>query len=286
MLKIWAILTSHNRRQTTLECLRRLEVAARFAGVDLKAVLVDDGSSDGTADAVRTNFDWVRVIHGDGNLFWCRGMHRGFAEALKEEAAAYLWVNDDTHVVESAIARIIEAWRDLERQLDKAVVVSGATADQDTGKITYGGNVARSRLRRFTYTRVWDSDRPVECHVAQGNFLLIPKDVAQSVGNLDPVFEHAMGDMDYSLRLRQSGFGLYVAPGVVGYCSHNSIAATYRDASLPLSKRLKKIMGRKGLPPASWLHFTRRHGGGLWPLYFVWPYFYVVLDSLRHAKPR
>jgi GT2 family glycosyltransferase len=280
MLNIYAIITSYNRKVSTLECFRRLESAAKTANVNLKAILVDDGSTDGTAEAVEANFVWVKVMRGDGNLFWNRGMHLGYAEALKQDADAYLWVNDDTHIVDNALQHVIDTWQMLEKETGKPIVVSGATSDETTGKITYGGDVAQSKLKRFTYQKVWDKKLPTQCDVAQGNFLLIPKKIAQVVGNLDPVFEHAMGDTDYTLRVRQAGFSVYVASGVIGYCSKNPVKGTFNDATLSLSQRWQAITSRKGLPPKSWLQFTRRHGGLLWPIYFVWPYFKVLVSSV------
>jgi GT2 family glycosyltransferase len=114
--------------------------------------------------------------------------------------------------------------------------------------------------------------------------VLIPDAVARAVGNLDPLFEHAMGDTDYLLRVRRAGFAVFVAPGVVGYCSHNPVNGTFVDAELSFRQRWKMIMHRKGLPPRSWFHFTSRHGGMLWPIYFAWPYTRVMVDSLRRLK--
>ena len=285
MLKIYAIITSHNRRESTLKCLGCLASAANTAGVNLKAILVDDGSSDGTADAVESDFDWVKVIRGDGSLFWNRGMHLGFAEALKLDADAYLWVNDDTYVKENSLLNIINTWQQLEKKYGKPVIVSGATGDKDTGKITYGGDVAQSWFRRFTYTKVWDAHKPVLCDVAQGNFLFIPNAIVKVVGNLDPVFEHAFGDIDYTLRVRRAGFDIYVASGIAGYCTNDHVAqGSFNDVSLTLRQRWRIMMQRKGLPPRSWLHFTRRHGGLMWPLYFVWPYVSMVVSSLCRLK--
>lgn len=286
MLNIYAILTSHNRRESTLECLRSLEASAKLTKVNLKAVLVDDASTDGTTDAVEEDFVWVKVIRGDGNLFWNRGMYLGFAEAMRQGADAYLWVNDDTHIVDDALLRIIKTEQELEKVIGKPVVVSGAMADKDTGKITYGGDVAQSWLRRFTYRKVWDEYQPLECHVAQGNFLLIPNSIAHIVGNLDSEFEHAMGDIDYSLRVRKAGFRVFVAAGVMGYCSKNSIEGTFNDSSLSFSQRWKAILHRKGLPPRSWLHFTLRHGGFMWPLYFAWPYMRIMVSTILKALKR
>jgi hypothetical protein len=41
------------------------------------------------------------------------------------------------------------------------------------------------------------------------------------------------------------------------------------------------MLGRKGLPVRSWLRFTRKHGGVLWPMYFVWPYAKLLLTGWR-----
>jgi GT2 family glycosyltransferase len=105
------------------------------------------------------------------------------------------------------------------------------------------------------------------------------RSVACKVGNLDPTFEHAMGDTDYALRARRAGVRAYVAPGIAGYCSVNPLKGSYFDRSLPLHRRWQLIRSRKGLPVRSWLRFTRRHGGWLWPIYFAWPYAKVVLTS-------
>lgn len=284
MTHIITILTSHNRRELTLACLRRLEATARHAGIRLTAVLVDDASQDGTPEAVAAEFDWVTILRGNGNLYWNYGMHIAFDEALRQGADAYLWLNDDTHLLEDAMSRLLFTRKALERKLKNPVVLVGTTADKVTGEITYGGCVARSRLFRFSYRTVWDALASKECDVMNGNCVLIPDSVARQVGNIDPFFEHAMGDTDYALRLRKSGFRLFVAPGIMGHCSPNPVSGTFVDASLPLRQRWKLIMHRKGLPPRSWLHFIRRHGGLAWPMYFAWPYTRLVLGSLLRFK--
>lgn len=283
---IVAILTCFNRRRLTLNCLRALRASAEAAGVDVDAIVVDDASTDGTADAVRREHPWVEVIDGSGALFWNRGMHIGFGHALQREADHYLWLNDDTELRVDALARLLEQQAQLRTGEGQPVILVGATAERGSGRITYGGRVARSRLRRFSYDIVWDAARPVPCEAIEGNCVLIPRDLAVAVGNLDPTFEHAMGDTDYGLRARRAGFRAYVAAGVMGYCSDNPAAGTYFDESLPLSVRWKHLTGRKGLPLRSWLHFTRRHGGLLWPLYFCWPYVRVVASALRGPRVR
>jgi GT2 family glycosyltransferase len=283
--RLIAVMTSFSRRLATLACLDRFEAAAKRAGIEPEAVLMDDGSTDGTAAAVRARYPWVEVMEGDGSLFWNRGMHHAQARAMARGADYLLWLNDDTELLPDSIARLLETECTLRLRCGQHVIVAGSTSDRETGRLTYGGYVAPKRWKPFTYQRVWHETEPVECHAMNGNVVLIPVRIARDVGNLDPVFEHGTGDIDYALRARANGYRVFVAPGFVGHCSHNPTSNTYQDATLPLSIRWKKMVSRKGLPPSSWRHFTRRHGGLAWPVYFVWPYFKLVAGSIRCAKP-
>lgn len=283
--RVTAVLASFNRKRSTLECLARLEQAALHAGVELDAILVDDGSRDGTEAAVRDQFSWVEVVTGDGSLYWSRSMHCGQTHAMKGNAHYLLWLNDDTEIFPDALARLLNAEVSLRKKHGQPVMVVGSMADGQTGRLTYGGYVALQRWKPFSYRRVWDMSEPVECHVMNGNLVLIPMHIARIVGNLDPLFEHAMGDTDYALRARAQGFRVFVAPGFVGNCSHNTTSGTYLDKTLPLSVRWNKMMSRKGLPPQSWRHLTRKHGGVAWPVYFLWPYLKFIVGEIGRLKP-
>jgi GT2 family glycosyltransferase len=289
-LHVMAVLTCFNRKSMTLACLRALEDAAARAGVELGAIVVDDASTDGTAAAVRQTFPWADVVAGSGALFWNRGMHLGFGRALQHRVDHYLWLNDDTVLLPDALQRLLSQAQSLRQRDGQPAILVGATAD-DSGRVSYGGGVAHSRLKRFSYRPVWSDREPLRCDVMNGNCVLIPREVAARVGNLDATFEHAMGDTDYALRARRAGYTAYVAAGIVGRCTNNPSKGTFNDRSLPLSRRWALMMGRKGLPVRSWLHFTRKHGGVLWPLYFAWPYAKLVATgwqppfaSARSAK--
>lgn len=55
-----------------------------------------------------------------------------------------------------------------------------------------------------------------EYNYCNGSFVLIPRKVFHVVGNLDPIFHHAVGDFDYSLRAKKMGIKLFVASDFVG----------------------------------------------------------------------
>ena len=285
--KVVAALTCFNRKALTLRCLETLATAARRAEIELEAIVVDDASPDGTAAAVRERFAWAEVVNGTGNLYWNRGMHRAFARALERPADHYLWINDDTQLVPDAMSNLLQQAADLKVKEGSPVIVVGATAEPGSSTISYGGRARQSRLSPFKYRLVWSADKPTPCHAIEGNCVLIPQEVAARMGNLDPAFEHAMGDTDYGLRALKAGVKLYVAKGIVGHCASNSLSGTYFDRSLSLATRWKLVRSRKGLPVRSWLRFCRRHGGPLWPLHFSWPYFKVLATGIAgQAKPK
>lgn len=279
-VRVCALLTTFNRRETTLACLRALEAGAGEAGIAPAAIVVDDGSSDGTAAAVRAAFAWAEVVDGAGELFWCRGMHRAFATALGIGFDHYLWLNDDTVLAVDAVRRLLDCHADLAATRSAPVLVVGATVDAQTGLPTYGGERIPARWRPLRIAMVAPAAQAQACDSMTGNIVLIPAAAAARAGNLDPTFEHAMGDTDYALRARRAGVEIWLAPGVLGACSQNGVAGSYRDATLPLRARWRQMLSRKGLPWRSWLLFSRRHGGVLWPLWFAWPYLKVTASSL------
>ncbi len=101
MPRIAVLITSHNRREMTLACLDALVANRLPSAVTLAVILVDDGSMDGTPEAVRQRFPDVEVLPGTGRLYWNGGMRRAFGHALAAGFDAYLWLNDDTFLDEA-----------------------------------------------------------------------------------------------------------------------------------------------------------------------------------------
>jgi GT2 family glycosyltransferase len=285
-----ALLTCFNRRDKTLACLHALGTSTGVEGLRLRAVLVDDASTDGSAAAVRAGFPWVQVIDGAGDLYWCRGMHAAFAHALTDGHALYLWLNDDTLLDPDALARLLACHDRLAQAASPAdpaaapIVLVGTTRDPDAGTPTYGGERRRPGLNPLSFELVVPAAHAQPIHTFNGNLVLVNAAAARRLGNLDPLYEHAMGDTDYGLRAGRAGVPVWLAEGTHGRCAHNPVQGTFRDRSLPLARRWRLMRSRKGLPMRSWWHFTRRHAGLWWPLLFAWPYLRLVAGAL--ASPR
>jgi GT2 family glycosyltransferase len=270
----------HNRRVTTLECLQALYSAVRPDGYSLDVYLVDDGSTDGTAASVRARFPKVRLIEGTGDLYWNRGMRLAFAKAIQAHPDFYLWLNDDTILETDGLTRLFSTYNHVAAIQLRSVVV-GSTRDRDSGDLTYGGVVHRSRWHPLRLDVLPPADVPLPCDTFFGNCVLIPHSVAQVVGNLDPTFTHSAGDADYGFRARKRGCMLWIAPGFVATCSRNSEENTWEDPLLPLRERWRLVRSPKGLPPQEWRVMLQRQAPTHWPFLIVLPYLRLLLGALR-----
>jgi GT2 family glycosyltransferase len=285
-IRIAVLMTCHNRRDTTLVCLQRLNANLLPAGVTVETYLVDDGSTDGTDEAVRGRFPQIRMLAGNGNLFWNGGMHLAFDTAMRVGFDYYLWLNDDTLLYPSALSTLVETARRTTRDANKPGIVVGSTQDARTGEFTYGGQYRPSRrLRPLKLKPVKPSNAPEPCDTVTGNCVLIPHAVVEAIGNLDAAFVHAMGDTDYGFRASAAGFPIWVMPGFAGTCSDNPGSGGFYDRSLPMRERLKRMRQPKGLPVTPWKIFTRRHAGICWFIHWLWPYFRVIITSLKVRNP-
>ncbi|MBD2773264.1 glycosyltransferase family 2 protein [Iningainema tapete] len=272
-LHLAVIMTCHNRRAKTLTCLEALYKQELPSDVESQVYLVDDGSTDGTKEAVRACYPAVKVLLGNGNLFWNGGMRLAFASAIKSDYDYYLWLNDDTLLYPNALNTLLKTSRLLIDQGYERAIVIGSTQDPETGVFTYGGMVRKSRWHPLQFAPLEPSEEAKPCLTMNGNCVLIPRSVVKAVSNLDEAFTHSIGDIDYGLRSQQQGCSVWVAPGYAGTCKHNVMGVrAWAEPNITLRERWNQVNQPKGLPIKEWKMFAYRYAGLLWPIYWLLPY--------------
>ncbi len=270
------LLTCHNRCATTVEALGALRGAAGDH-ITLHTTLVDDGSTDGTAEAVEREFPEVHRIRGSGDLYWNGGMRLAWQSAIKFNPDFFLWLNDDLSLEPQSIDRLLELWRVRSGAVGKRLIVIGKTISPTTGETTYGGYWRASRLSklRFRHRR---GDDPDSCDTMNGNCVLIPRIAQQEIGINSPYFTHSMGDIDYGLRARRAGYTLVEHQTPVGFQERNEKWAK-SVSRMGLDNWRFILLNPKGVRPIEWFHFCRLHGGVVWPLNFFGKYIRLIFSS-------
>lgn len=88
-MKVFVVTACHNRKELTSQLANTLLMQTYK---DVVFLLVDDGSTDGTAEAVKNIFNNTIVLQGDGNLWWGGAMHKAYKWLLDHIGNG---VNDD-----------------------------------------------------------------------------------------------------------------------------------------------------------------------------------------------
>jgi len=274
---IVAIMTCHNRRELTRRALQSWFGQAD-ATVELGAVLVDDGSTDATGDAVRQEYPDVQVVQGDGTLFWAAGMALAERHARLLAPDALVWLNDDVLLAEDCLREL----RRVSGLRSPAAVVAGALADPNTRAFSYGG-FAPTRWHPLRGRVVAPTGHLQDIAAAHGNLLYVPRAALQRAA-IDGAFEHSYADFDYTLRLTTLGHPVVLTPYSVGWCATATTSRGRPNLALPLRKRLSTLNSPRGLPLRSQARFLRRHGGPLWPVQVLAPYAKEVLRGLGPGR--
>ena len=231
MIIVGVIITCFNRREKTIRCLTLLDNAnKKSVQYKFDIFLVDDGSTDGTSDAVTMQFPNVNILKGDGNLFWNRGMNLAWKEASKINPDFYLWLNDDTFLFENSIEHLLVSSSEKKNQ----AIIVGTTKSEVSGLLTYGG-------RRESVDLIEPNANLEECYHFNGNVVLIPKSVFQKIGFLDNSFHHAIGDFDYGLRARKQNIKLFVSSSVNGTCERHDNFPKWCQEEIPFKERLATL---------------------------------------------
>lgn len=209
---VTAVVLSWNRREDTLACLGSLAAATYCA---LGVLCVDNGSSDGSADAVEERFPAVAVTRLPTNLGFAGGMNVGIRGAV-ERGAEYVFLLNNDMLVEPGFVEPLQAA--LEDDLRAAAACSQVVFANAPDRTWYAG--ARYRPRRGYHGRHTRYGKPplpatVPAYAtdrACAGAMLVSRSVLETVGLFDEALFAYGEDVDWSLRARSLGLHVLVVP--------------------------------------------------------------------------
>lgn len=205
------IIVNWNGREDTLECLESLR------GVDYpwrRALLVDNGSSDGTVAEVRERFPEVEVIETGGNIGFAAGNNAGIQRALDTGADAVLLLNNDTTVDPSFLTILTEA---LYRSPDIGAVNPTIYYYDEPNMIWSAGGLIDERTgiacqRCCNEAASGHLGPELDVDYGVGAALLIRREAIEAAGLLDQRFFLYYEETDWCLRAGDAGFRVVYVP--------------------------------------------------------------------------
>lgn len=232
------VIVNHDTRALLLACLESL-YAGGLEGLTAHVIVVDNASTDGSADAVRAAFPQVRLDAGRDNVGYAAANNRGlravgFAEPLEPEtvertARHALLLNPDTVVPHGALRGLVaalEAEADLGAVGPKLVLPDGSLdlacrRSFPTPEVSLYRFLGLARLRprsrrfaRYNLTYL-DPDEPADVDSVVGACMLVRGEAVDDVGLLDERFWMYGEDLDWALRMRRAGWRVAYRPAVV-----------------------------------------------------------------------
>jgi protoporphyrinogen oxidase/GT2 family glycosyltransferase len=246
--RVYAVILAHDNYADTRECLQTL-LANLYPA--LAVILVDNGSSDGTAHMAGDEFPGIETIQTGSNLNVPAGYNIGFRRALDRGADYILMLNNDTTIAPDMVERLVATG---EQDPKAGILMPRVLVYGSQDRIWSIGGRYRVFPPSILLTEKDETlaEIPRLIEYAPGCGLLIHRRAFDTVGLFDPGYLFWYDDWDFSERVRAHGLHLQYVPDARMW---HKVSRTTKGPQSPLFWRTYG---------ASAVRFYRRHGRPKW----------------------
>lgn len=266
---VYIIIPVHNRKATTLRCLETLRDTGDLHRCSV--VVVDDGSTDGTANAIQTAFPDVHLLKGDGNLWWTGAIKSGMEYAYSQGASHFVWLNDDTLPTPGAISLMVEACL----QNPQKIVTAQCYSSSDLRAPTYGAQVKKGFSVQLLF--VPEGQRhPCDC--MSGNLVCLPHSLVDCIGYPpNHKLPQCLADVVYTWEAKKAGYQLEAIGDAKAICEFNPLEEGWSSNPMPMIQQWRRMRTPKSnlYPPAYW-NYCLSFYGFLAPIPFATIYLKLI----------
>ncbi|CAN5412111.1 hypothetical protein BH20ACI1_BH20ACI1_23090 [soil metagenome] len=235
MKKVEIVTPVHNRREITLQCLRSI-AKLNAENLEIHTIIVDDGSTDGTSEAIRKEFPKVEIVQGDGNLWFTEGTNVGVRSALKHNPDYVLMINDDQIFDADSLGYMVETAEKYPRSVIGSLLLLW-NVPHKLFQVSPKWDTLSGGWQLFEQQTVWTiPNKPWEVGIIVGNCVLVPVKAIREEGLMNSKRYPNFGDAEYTPRLRKKGWKLLIEPRARVFCQPNALPPKVSKMSL-----LKKV---------------------------------------------
>lgn len=222
MKRIEIVTPVHNRRELTLQCLRSL-ARIETNELDVHIVIVDDGSTDGTREAIKKDFPTVEIVQGDGNLWFTEGTNVGIRAALKHNPDYVLMINDDQVFDSKFLWQMVETAEKYPRSVIGSLLLLWDEPHK-LFQVSPKWETWKGGWQLWEQQTIWMiPKKPWEVEIIVGNCVLVPTEAIREEGLMDAKRYPNFGDAEYTPRLKRKGWKLLIDPRARVFCQPNAI---------------------------------------------------------------
>lgn len=232
------IIVSFDTKDLLRTCLASLKEIKKA-----EIIVVDNGSSDGSADMVKKEFPGVTVVENENNVGFSKANNIGIKNA---KGKYLLLLNSDTEVSQETIEKMSTFMEDHPEAgvATCKLVLAGGTLDPACHRgfptpwaaFTYFAGLEKmfpeSRLFASYHQGYKSMDAPHEIDSPSGAFYLVRRKVYETVGPLDEDYFMYAEDLDWSYRIKQAGWKIYYYPKAIALHHKKQSGRDSRDEAL------------------------------------------------------
>jgi GT2 family glycosyltransferase len=218
--KVVVIILTINQREKTLRCLESFRSVQQPPHCVL---LWDNGSTDGTSDAVREFYPDVTLAGSPRNLGVATGRNSAAERAVALFDPPYLlFIDNDMTVSPNFLSALLAPFSDddgLAQTTGKIACLDEGPDDERGPRVIYGAGGCRVRFwlgdtNHIGYGELDVGQYDAACNcIASGGCMLVRTSVFQELGGFDPVFDpYGPEDLDFGLRARAKGYHALYTP--------------------------------------------------------------------------
>ena len=205
MTKVYCIIVTYNGMRWIDKCLSSLYQST----VSIFPVVVDNCSTDGTPDYIRTHFPEVQLLPQATNLGFGQANNVGIRYALQHEATHVLLLNQDAWIAPNMIEELLRFSDD--RSLVSPIHMTGEGDKMDRNFHLHAYLRSRELTRMEQDIKAGTTDRYYTDEINAACWF-IPRAILEEVGGFNPLFFHYAEDNDYLQRLHYYNKGIYIVP--------------------------------------------------------------------------